>query len=110
MTFAERLKKLLQIRGKRPIDLANESGLNKAIISSYLSGKFIPKQDKLYLISRTLNVNPLYLMGISEELDFPNTTKEKIIADLEKMTPEELKKVSKFIDDFILVKDDEAAG
>ena len=62
-TFAQRLRSALNYRNKKPIDLTNDAGLNKSLISQYLSGKFEAKNDKIAIIAKYLDVDPLYLMG-----------------------------------------------
>jgi len=68
-TFANRLKKALEYNNMKPVDLANKTGINKSLISNYLSGAFKAKQDKLDIISRVLNVNEAWLMGYDVYMD-----------------------------------------
>lgn len=65
--FAERLNEALKHRNKRPIDLTNDAKLNKSLVSGYLNGKFEPKNDKIDVIAKYLNVSQLYLMGLQNE-------------------------------------------
>ena len=62
-TFADRLQSALDYRNKKQIDLTNGAGLNKSLISQYLSGKFDAKNDKIDIIAEYLDINPLFLMG-----------------------------------------------
>lgn len=39
------------------------SGVSESLISNYLRGAFNPKVDKIDLLARALNVNPVWLMG-----------------------------------------------
>lgn len=50
-------------------DLAKATGIRASSISDYLSGKYDPKQDKIYLIAKALNVSPAWLMGIEDDSD-----------------------------------------
>lgn len=61
--FSKRLREMLETRGMRQIDLANKTGLDKALIHGYLSGKYEPKEDRLQLIAAALNCDPLWLAG-----------------------------------------------
>lgn len=61
---SERLYDALAIRKMRQVDLANKSGLNKALISQYLKGKYEPMSDKVYLMAQALDVDPVWLMGL----------------------------------------------
>lgn len=62
-TFANRLTYALTIRGIKPIELAEKTGIDKAKISSYMSGRYKAKQDGLITLSKVLNVSPVWLMG-----------------------------------------------
>ena len=78
-SFAERLKKALDDRGLRSVDLARMTGIDKSLISNYLSGRFKAKQNKLYLIAKALNVPETWLMGYDEE----DTQTDELTAILE---------------------------
>mgnify|MGYP001030230326 CR=1 FL=1 len=62
-TFQERLIQAMKIREMRQVDVAKKSGLPKAQISQYKSGKYEPMQDALYKIAKALSVNVEWLMG-----------------------------------------------
>lgn len=66
-TFAERLKKVLYAKDMSASELARLTGLNRATISQYLSGKYEPKQGSLDSLSKALNVSHAYLLGTSEK-------------------------------------------
>ena len=44
-------------------DLCQITKIPKSAISQYISGAFEPKQDRVYLISKALNVSEAWLMG-----------------------------------------------
>lgn len=80
-TTPERLKYLMETRRLKQVDIlraalpyAQELGikLNRSDISQYVSGKVIPGQDKLLVLGKALNVNPVWLMGV----DVPMTEHE----------------------------------
>lgn len=60
---SERIYNAMAIRKMRQVDLANKTGLNKALISQYLNGKYEPMSDKIYLMAKALEVDPVWLMG-----------------------------------------------
>lgn len=60
---ALRLKKAMEYRQMKQIELVEATGIGKSAISQYLSGKIVPKQDKIYLIAKALGVNEGWLMG-----------------------------------------------
>ncbi len=68
MTFGERLQYALNMRNKKASDLSRATGLSQSLISQYLSDKFEAKNDKAVLIANYLNVDPLWLMGLSDEM------------------------------------------
>ena len=62
-TIATRLKKAMDAAGKKQADLVRETGLDRGSISSYLSGKYEPKQKAIYKLAASLGVSEPWLMG-----------------------------------------------
>lgn len=62
-SFTKRMRKAMEMKNVKQVDLVEKTGLNKSAISQYYSGKFEPKQDGVYLIAKALNVNEAWLMG-----------------------------------------------
>lgn len=60
---SNRLKVAIELSGKKQIDIANETGIDKGSISHYLNGKYEPKQDAVYKIALCLNVSEMWLWG-----------------------------------------------
>ena len=60
---ALRLKRALDLRNMKQIELVEKTQIGKSAISQYIAGKVVPKQDKLYLLAKALNVNEAWLMG-----------------------------------------------
>ena len=60
--FAIRLKQAMETSGLTATELSKESNVGKSDISNYLNGKYLPKQDKCYLLAKALNVDPGWLM------------------------------------------------
>jgi transcriptional regulator with XRE-family HTH domain len=58
-----RLRIALDRSGKKQADLVRETGLDRGAISSYLSGKYEPKQRAIYALAVALDVNEAWLMG-----------------------------------------------
>ena len=93
-----RIKIGLQIRGMRQADLCEITKIPKSAISQYISGAFEPKQDRIYLISKALNVSEAWLMGDDvpmERQESPSPEEpqlsegEKIMLDLFRRVPED---------------------
>ena len=72
--FAVRLRKYIDMAGMRPADVCRATGINSATMSEYLKGKYVPKQNYLYKISRALGVTVGTLMG-GDEPDEPQIGK-----------------------------------
>lgn len=62
-TTKERLNEAIILSGKKPIDLAKETGLNRGTISRYLSGKYEPKADQINKLAKALNCSEMWLWG-----------------------------------------------
>ena len=100
---ATRIAKALSIRGMRQYELCQKTKIPKSAMSQYISGSFEPKQDRIYLISQALNVDPVWLMGYDvpmekkaqpEEKKIPHTEAdlsagEKVVVDLFRQIPED---------------------
>lgn len=83
---AERLKQIMEDRNLRQIDIiekcrpfCKELGvkMGRSDFSQYLSGKIQPKQTKLAILSRALNVSEAWLMGF----DVPMSAKDASTAE-----------------------------
>lgn len=62
-TTAERLKQAMEERMMRQADLSRISGVDKGAISSYLSGKYEPKDKTTYKLAKALDVSEMWLWG-----------------------------------------------
>ena len=67
--FSVRLKKGLNIRNMKPIELAEKLGINRGIISQYLSGRYKPNHHRFYDIAKALNVSEAWLLGFDVPID-----------------------------------------
>ena len=85
--FMFRLRKAIADKGITASELSRISGVGKSDISNYLKGKYVPKQDKCYMLANALGVDPGWLMTgyvpISEddtEEAMPVTDEARILA------------------------------
>lgn len=62
-SIAQRIRKAMDAKGKKQADLVRETGLDRGSISSYLSGKYEPKQKAIYKLSQALDVSEAWLLG-----------------------------------------------
>lgn len=74
-TCAERLQEAMNLRRKKQVDLANETGLSKSTISRYLSGEMEPKNKQTYKLARALDVSDQWLWGYDTPMDRPQDQK-----------------------------------
>lgn len=66
---SERIATALAIRNMKQSELCEITKIPKSAISQYISGAFEPKQDRIYLIARALNVSEAWLMGYDVPMD-----------------------------------------
>ena len=59
----DRIKEAMEIREIKQAELVERTGIDKGQMSSYLSGKYKPKQGNLERIARALFVDEAWLMG-----------------------------------------------
>lgn len=64
----DRLQIAMDVRGLRAVDLVDRTGIPKVTISYYMSGKTVPRADKLYLLAQALNVSEAWLLGYDVEM------------------------------------------
>lgn len=78
-----RLKKALSIRNMKPVELSEKTGIPKSAISQYMSGYTKPKQDRIYLICKALDINEPWLMGFDVQMERKQPSKEEAEKDIE---------------------------
>ena len=68
-----RIKEAMRLRNKTQAELCEITGIPKSAMSQYVSGKFVPKQTRIYLLAKALNVNEAWLMGydVTREREHP---------------------------------------
>ena len=59
----ERLREAMRDAGKKQADLVRETGIDKGALSSYLSGKYEPKQKAISALAKALDVTEMWLWG-----------------------------------------------
>lgn len=68
-TCAERIRAALTIKGMKQSDLCRLTKIPKSALSQYISGAFEPKQDRIYLMAKALNVSEAWLMGLDVPME-----------------------------------------
>lgn len=66
---SDRLKEAMRIRDMKQVDLLARTGINKGAMSSYLAGRYEPKQKNLHALARALNVSEAWLMGFDVPME-----------------------------------------
>ena len=101
--FAVRLKKALELKNMKAIELAEKSGVQKSAISQYLSGQYEPKQKNIDKISIALNINPAWLMG--HDVPFEKGTSMKTNSlDISGLDEEDIRHINGYIQMYKLAK------
>lgn len=80
VAFHERLKNVMNQKGISQTELCKRTCIPKGAMSQYLSGKFKPKQTRLFLIAKALNVSEAWLMGF-ENADINRHEPQNIKSD-----------------------------
>jgi transcriptional regulator with XRE-family HTH domain len=65
----DRLKYAMTIKSMKAIDVANASGIPKNSVSYYLSGRSVPKSDRIYVLAKLLDVSEAWLMGFDVAME-----------------------------------------
>lgn len=77
VSTGDRLKQIMDDRGLKQVDILEMSKpfqrelgitMSKSHLSQYVNDKSSPDQNKVYLLSKTLNVNEAWLMGYDVEM------------------------------------------
>ncbi len=62
-SISVRLKKAMNIRNLSQADLARRTNISKGALSSYISGRYVPKRNNILLLAEVLDVNEEWLTG-----------------------------------------------
>ena len=113
---AQRLAQIMDDRNLRQVDILKQSEkfqkelgikLGKSALSQYVSGKSIPDQDKLILLSKTLGVSEAWLMGYDtnestdvkkESIDLSNLREEVVMFDGKPLSDDDVNKIAQIIE------------
>ena len=68
-TIAERISLAMDIRNLKQTDLVEKTGINKGALSSYIAGRYEPKQRNIYKLAQALNVSEAWLMGLDVPME-----------------------------------------
>lgn len=83
--FKDRLRKALIAKRINASELSRLSGIGKSDISNYLNGKYLAKQNKVYLLAKALDVDPGWLItGVEPEKDVVERSIPIVVPNSEK--------------------------
>lgn len=110
-TFANRLKKIMDLNNIKAIELSEKTGISKSQISHWISGTYKAKQDSLTLLAEFFDVDEIWLMGFdvpmkSERKKLTEKEEQELLKNIlkrkgflnenEEMTEEEINKLIEF--------------
>ena len=77
--FVFRLKTAMKNKSISQYTMSKLSGINRGTLSSYMSGKYLPKQDKIFILADILDVNPDWLACNSDKINKPIQTSNQLL-------------------------------
>ncbi len=75
-TASQRLREIMNLRGKKQVDLVKETGIPAGNISRYLSGKNEPQEKAIHKLAEVLAVSEMWLWGYDCPMEFPLAQEE----------------------------------
>jgi len=100
MIFATNLRRILQERGKKSIDLAKYLGVSKQAMSAWINGARFPRMDKVDKMCVFLNCTRSDLMDAPKEkppAEASDPQTEIFVKLLKRMTPEQKQKLADYM-------------
>lgn len=67
--FKDRLKYAMELRGVLAADLSKKVDIPKSAMSYYISGRSVPKSDRIYLLAKVLDVSEAWLLGYDVQME-----------------------------------------
>ena len=94
-TCAERIRRALEIRKMKQVDLCELAKVPKSSLSLYLSGAYEPRQDRLTQMAMVLNVTETWLMGydVPMEREAVKSVQQHTLEEYEDILLKALRKV-----------------
>lgn len=72
----DRLKFALKTKRMKAVELCNQTNIPTSAMSYYMSGRFEPKADRIYLMAKALDVSEAWLMGYDVPMERPEQAKK----------------------------------
>ena len=64
--LSDRLRLAIANKACKPSDITKSTGIDGSALSRYISGKYNPSADRIFVIAHFLGVSPEWLLGASE--------------------------------------------
>ena len=64
LAFATRLNESMEKAHLNQTELAQRTSIGKSDINNYTKGKYLPKQDRVFLMAQVLGVDPVWLYAL----------------------------------------------
>ena len=119
---ANRIRTAMNKANKKQVDIVRETGIDKGALSSYLKGKYEPKQDVIYKLAKALDVSEMWLWGYDCPMERPTIQKKNdvktdiavrlvkddefssIVEGIAQLNPEQLASVKQVVNAFLSMK------
>lgn len=85
----ERLRQGLEIREITQTQLAAKANIDKGQLSSYISGKYKPRQNNIDALAKALNVSEAWLMGFDVPIERMSDKEASPVAPSELLPPDQ---------------------
>lgn len=79
--LSERLKEAMNRINITQAELVKRTGITKGALSSYINGRYEPKQKAIYKLAKALNVNEAWLMGYDVPMERKSLNKHSQFGD-----------------------------
>jgi len=114
----DRLKYAMELKGVLAADLCKKADIPKSAMSYYLSGRSVPKSDRVYLLAKLLDVSEAWLLGYDVAMERSADQKEtdetvalfnriekdrefkRLMLRINRLTPAQLEAVKNVLDVF----------
>ena len=85
INFGERLRKIRKEKDLTQLQLAQQLGLTKSVISAYETGLRMPSYETLIKLSSTFNISTDFLLGVEtkktkNEIDWSGLSEQEVFA------------------------------
>ena len=93
---AERLRRIMMERGLKQVDVLRlvnpvakqyDDIISPNTLSQYVSGKVVPRQNRLFILAKALNVSEAWLMGLDVDQDRSKAHPEEALLSVPDLMP-----------------------